>query len=279
LNPTTIIAPKPDIFQGDYNDPVTAGVLYANDIKAHMEKEMNEGRHISAFISEPFLGTAGQVPLPEGYLKAVYNYVREAGGLCIIDEVQTGFGRAGTTFWMHQLHDVIPDIVVMGKPVANGHPLSALITRWDIARKFFELNGEHLLSEFFTDCVSLGLAETIFDIIVDEGLQQNAVVMGQYVVDSLKELKHKYHCIGDVRGTGLFIGMEIIRYENEFKYSDGHTAKLLVKKALLEHNVLLKEDGVDHNVIKIKPPLCFTKENADQLIRAIDQSLYGICSN
>lgn len=275
-NPNAIIAPVPDIFQGKYKDPATAGLLYAGEIKKIIDQLHSEGKKVASFICEAFLGCAGQIPLPEGYLKAVSEYIHEAGGLIIIDEIQTGFARCGNHFWLHQAHGVIPDIITIGKPMANGHPISAVLTTSEIVTKFAQLHGERVLEEYTTDPLSLIMASTVLNIVEEEGLQENARIVGEYLMSRLKGLMDKHQCIGDVRGEGLFIGVEIVKDKG---IPDGDAAKRLVKRALLEHHVMTKEDGIEHNVIKIKPPLCFTTENAETVIHALDESCTFISSS
>jgi 4-aminobutyrate aminotransferase-like enzyme/Ser/Thr protein kinase RdoA (MazF antagonist) len=258
-----IKAPMPNIFNGKYtNNDGQAGRMYATDAIKNMK---NSGSSVSAFISEPILGCGGQVILAKGYLKEIYSAIRSQGGVCISDEVQTGFGRLGHKFWGFEMHDVVPDIVIIGKPMANGHPIGAVVTTSKIAESFSK--GVEFFSSFGGNPVSCAIGMSVLDVIEEENLQENAKVVGTYYMSLLKDLQNKHACIGDVRGSGLFIGIEVVK-ENS-KEPDTKLAQR-IKNELRNMKILVGTDGPFNNVIKSKPPLCFTKENAESVVRNIE---------
>ncbi len=258
-------AKLPNVYREQNNDP-------ANDLGPAMAKEtLNNHRNhsIAAFIAEPIVGCGGQVPLAPGYLREIYAGIRDLGGVCISDEVQTGFGRVGETFWGFELQQVIPDIVVLGKPMGNGHPIGAVVTTKEIADAFD--NGMEFFSSFGGNPVSCAIGISVLEVIENEGLQKNALEQGEYFKIALQQLSNKYECIGDIRGSGLFLGIEFVKSRSE-KIPDTETAQYL-KNALKEDFILVSTDGPYNNVIKMKPPLCFNRENIDQVVYTIDKHL------
>jgi len=216
---------------------------------------------LAAFFCESALSCAGQVILPPGYLREIYGKVRAAGGVCVADEVQTGFGRAGTHFWMFETQDVVPDIVTMGKPIGNGHPLGAVVTTHEIAASF--ANGMEYFNTFGGNPVSCAVGLAVLDVIRDEGLQENARAAGEYLMAGLRELQARHPVITDVRGLGLFLGFEM---------TGEREATELVNR-MKDRGVLLSTDGPRHNVIKIKPPLVFSRADADLLLARLEEVL------
>jgi 4-aminobutyrate aminotransferase-like enzyme/Ser/Thr protein kinase RdoA (MazF antagonist) len=215
----------------------------------------------SAFICESALSCAGQVILPPGYLAGIYAQVRAAGAVCIADEVQTGFGRTGSHFWMFETQGVVPDIVTMGKPIGNGHPIGAVVTTREIAASF--ANGMEYFNTFGGNPVSCAVGLAVLDVIRDERLQENAHETGDYLLAALRDLQTRQPLITDVRGLGLFLGFEM-PHETE--------ASALVNR-MKDRGVLLSTDGPLHNVIKIKPPLVFSRTDADRLLERLDHTL------
>jgi len=256
-------APIPDTFRGEFrNDDGSAGKQYA--LKAG--KILNQvDQPIAAFIAEPIVGCAGQVPLAKDYLKHIYPMIRKAGGVCISDEVQTGFGRLGSKFWGYELQEVIPDIVVLGKPMGNGHPIGAVVTTDSIAQSFD--NGMEFFSSFGGNPVSCAIGMAVLDVIEEENLQNNAEKTGSYLVDLLNQLRTEFNFIGDVRGHGLFIGVELVKDRQTLEH---HTelAKI-VKNEMREKHILISTDGQFDNILKMKPPLCFSQKNADQVVEIL----------
>lgn len=256
----------PDTYKGTYrNNDGSAGNMYAQEAIAQIE---NSKAPIAAFITEPVVGCGGQVPLAKGYLKAVYPAIRKQGGVCISDEVQTGFGRLGDYFWGFEAQEVIPDIVVLGKPMANGHPMGAVVCTEEIEQSFKE--GVEFFSSFGGNPVSCAIASSVLDVIESEALQNHAKQVGDYYKTLFLKLQKIYPCIGDVRGSGLFIGVEIIA--NTKLDPDTQLAKH-IKNRLRDNHILVSTDGPDDNVIKSKPPLCFTKENAKLVVDTIEMIL------
>tara|TARA_B100000614_G_scaffold81029_1_gene72565 strand:- start:164 stop:2398 length:2235 start_codon:yes stop_codon:yes gene_type:complete len=235
---------------------------------AYINESINKVKNIAAFICEPILGCGGQVPLPKNYLNNIYKKVRDDGGVCISDEVQTGFGRLGKVFWGFELYNVIPDIVVLGKSMGNGHPIGAVITTDKIASKFSE--GVEFFSSFGGNPVSCAIGLSVLDIIEEEKLQENAKIVGEYYKKKLQKLKRKYKVIGDIRGEGLFLGIEIISETNS--KPDQNLAHFLKNKLRKKH-ILVGTDGPHNNVIKSKPPICFDKVDAKKVVDSIDMIL------
>jgi ethanolamine-phosphate phospho-lyase len=256
--------PIPDTYNGKYKEK-NAGSLYA---KEAIEQISNSVEPIAAFISEPIVGCGGQVPLADGYLKEVYPAIRERGGVCISDEVQTGFGRLGDHFWGYEAQEVIPDIVILGKPMANGHPMGAVVTTDEIASSFNE--GVEFFSSFGGNPVSCAIALSVLEVIEEEKLQKNAKEVGDHYKSLLLALKKEHKCIGDVRGSGLFLGIEII---DEKTQKTNRKLAHRIKNELRNKNILISTDGPHDSVLKTKPPLCFTKENAETVVSAIDSIL------
>jgi ethanolamine-phosphate phospho-lyase len=252
----------PDTYRGKYtNNNGSAGEYYAVDTIKTLN---NLNGSIAAFISEPILGCAGQVPLAKGYLTKLYPEIRNRGGICISDEVQTGFGRLGKYFWGYEEQEVIPDIVILGKPMGNGHPLGAVVTTTEIAESFN--SGVEFFSSFGGNPVSCAIGLSVLEVIEEENLQDNALIVGTYYKTLLHELQNEFNCIGDIRGSGLFIGVDIV--VNNTKNPNTKLANKL-KNSLRDKNILISTDGPFDNVIKSKPPLCFSKENAQQVVEEI----------
>ncbi len=253
----------PDTYRGQYqNNDGTAGGKYAADAITQIKQSPSP---ISAFISEPIVGCGGQIPLAKGYLKVLYPAIRAQGGVCISDEVQTGFGRLGEVFWGFEQQQVIPDIVVLGKPMGNGHPMGAVVTTSAIAGSFAQ--GVEFFSSFGGNPVSCATGLAVLDVIEKEALQQNAKNVGDYYQQLFRELQRDFECIGDVRGSGLFIGVEIIK--NAQTLATDRELASNIKNHLRQHNILISTDGPDDSVIKSKPPLCFSRENAEQVVNQI----------
>ncbi len=250
----------PDTYRGPYKDK-NAGIKYANHVFETIERLKAEGKGLAGFIHEPLLGCGGQIPLPENYLKTVYKAVRKAGGVCIADEVQVGFGRVGTHFWGFEKQDVIPDIVTLGKPIGNGHPLAAVVTIPEIAEAFN--NGMEYFNTFGGNPVSCIVGLAVLDVIEEEKLQENALKTGNKIMEDFKELQKEYQVIGDVRGSGLFIGVELVKNPETIEPAP-ELANEIVER-MKEEGVLLNTEGPYNNVLKIKPPIIFNEENAEQL--------------
>ncbi|WP_026809586.1 aminotransferase class III-fold pyridoxal phosphate-dependent enzyme [Arenibacter latericius] len=255
----THIFPLPDAFRGKYRGDNTAA-NYAEEVKKQLDEIHAKGRNIGAFIIEPIISCGGQIELPEGFLTRAYEMVREAGGLCISDEVQVGCGRMGKTFWGFQLHNVVPDIVTIGKPLGNGHPLAAVACTPAVAEKF--ANGMEYFNTFGGNPVSCAIGAEVLKVVKREKLQEHAYEIGEFLKAELRELAVNFPIIGDVRGQGLFLGIELVSKTMEplAEQTD------YLANRMKEHGILMSTDGPDHNVLKIKPPLVFTLENAEELV-------------
>ena len=260
------VFPMPDSFRGKYRGADTA-IEYANEVKVLIKNITNKGNRLGGFIIEPIMSCGGQVELPEGFLKSVYAQVKKAGGLCISDEVQTGFGRVGRTFWGFELHDVIPDIITLGKPLGNGHPVAAVVCSHKVANKF--ANGMEFFNTFGGNPVSCAIAKEVIEVVFDQQLQSNALKVGEYLKSELKRLANKHPIMGSIRGQGLFLGIELV---SKNKDPLAEQASYLVNR-MKKNGVLLGIDGPDNNVIKIKPPIVFSKQNSKLLIITLSKIL------
>lgn len=250
----------PDTYRGKYkNNDGSAGNNYAQDAIAALRIMDNPA---AAFISEPIVGCGGQVPLAKGYLEKLYLAIRNQGGVCISDEVQTGFGRLGDYFWGYEAHDIVPDIVVIGKPMGNGHPMGAVITGNEIAESFE--TGVEFFSSFGGNPVSCAIGMAVLDVLEEEELQENAKQTGNYYKKGLEELSKEFECIGDVRGMGLFLGIEIVKDRVSLE-PDTELTGIIINE-LRNRNILISTDGPYDSVLKTKPPLCFNRDNVDQVI-------------
>jgi 4-aminobutyrate aminotransferase-like enzyme len=255
----THIFPLLDAFRGKYRGENT-GEKYAEEVKKQIKKIQDKGRNVGGFIIEPIISCGGQIELPEGFLSKSYKYIREAGGICISDEVQTGCGRMGKTFWGFQLHNVVPDIVTIGKPLGNGHPLAAVACTQEVAEKF--ANGMEYFNTFGGNPVSCAIGIEVLRTVKREKLQKNAFIVGEYLKSELKKLAIDFPIIGDVRGQGLFLGIELV--DGKMNPLEAQTNYLANR--MKDYGILMSTDGLDHNVLKIKPPIIFSKKNAEELI-------------
>ena len=249
------VAPVPDTFRDNSRD-------YLNEF----EGIVRDAKPIAGFIVESMLSCAGQIPFPQGYLAKSFELIRNVGGLCIADEVQVGFGRLGSKMWAFEEHGVIPDIVVMGKPIGNGHPMAAVFTTKEIADSF---KGMEFFSTFGGNPVSCAIGMAVMDVIEEKNLIENSKLMGELFIDGLTKLKNRYEIIGDIRGKGLFLGIELVKNRSSLEPAPKE-AKLLVE-GMLSKNILLSIDGPRKNVIKIKPPMVISKEDVDRTIKSLNE--------
>jgi 4-aminobutyrate aminotransferase-like enzyme len=271
--PHVHVAPLPDRYRGAYRygEP-DAGARYAETVRDMLIEMNRQGRDAGAFIAESLASCAGQVELAPGYLKAAYRHVREAGGVCIADEVQVGFGRIGSHFWGFETHDVVPDIVSMGKPIGNGHPMAAVVTTPALADSF--ANGMEYFNTFGGNPVSCAVGLSVLDILTNEGLQQHAWFVGSRLKKNLQALQAHHALIGDVRGRGLFLGVELVRNRTTLEPAAGEAAAVVER--MKDRGILLSTDGPLHNVIKLKPPLPFNDEDGDRVIETLDDVLRAL---
>ncbi|WP_395116754.1 aminotransferase class III-fold pyridoxal phosphate-dependent enzyme [Rhodanobacter sp. FW102-FHT14D06] len=263
------VVAMPDVYRGPFREPSEAGRQYGALLQPAIESLRRHDIATAAFYCESLLGCGGQIVLPEGYLAEAYAAVRAAGGVCLADEVQVGFGRVGEHFWAFERQGVVPDIVTMGKPMGNGHPMGAVVTTPEIAASF--VNGMEYFNTFGGNPVSCAIALAVLDVIADEKLQENARRVGGFLLDGLRELQQRHDAIGDVRGCGLFIGVELVR-DRAARTPDRPKAKAVVE-AMKARHVLLSTEGPDDNVLKIKPPIVFSQANAEEFLDKLDQVL------
>jgi 4-aminobutyrate aminotransferase-like enzyme len=235
--------------------PLPASEDDAQNVVDIVRQLQTSGQRLCGFIAESMPSVAGQIVLPDGYLKRVYEAVRDAGGVCIADEVQTGFGRIGTHFWAFEKYGVVPDVVVLGKPIGNGHPIGAVITTRAIADSFD--NGMEFFSTFGGNTVSCAIGLKVLEVVQEEKLQAHALRIGERLLKGLRELQQRHEIIADVRGSGFFLGVEL-RQE----------AGGIVNR-MREHRILLGTEGARHNVLKIRPPMPFDESDADRLITTL----------
>ena len=264
----------PDPYRGIYRGTgPDAGGAYAASVKETIDGVQAQGRGVAAFIAESVLGCGGQIVLPETYLAEAYVHVRAAGGLCIADEVQVGFGRVGSRFWGYQTQGVVPDIVTMGKPIGNGHPLAAVVTTQAIADAF--ANGMEYFNTFGGNPVSCAIGSAVLDVIEAEDLQGNALRTGNRLMTGLSALTERFPLVGDVRGLGLFVGVELVLNPETRQPAPDHAS--YVADRMRDHGILISTDGPDHNVLKMKPPIVFDENDADRLVATLEKILQEDC--
>lgn len=222
---------------------------------------------IAAFIAEPIQGVGGATSGPSTYFQEAYRITREHGGLCISDEVQTGFGRTGENYWGFQNFGVVPDIVTMAKGLGNGVPIAAVTTRMEIARS---LTQRIHFNTFGGNPVSMAAALAVLDVIDEEGLQENCRVVGGHLLRGLQSLKEKHAIVGDVRGMGLMLGVELVRDRTTREPAKEETLDVL--EDCREMSVLIGKGGLYGNVLRIKPPMCITKEDVDYALDVLDRA-------
>ncbi len=264
------VAPMPDVYRGAWCSE-DAGHRYASEAGAVVSQAVQAGRSIAAFFAESLLSCGGQIPLPSGYLEEAVAHVRHAGGLYVADEVQVGFGRVGTSMWGFQEAAVVPDMVVLGKPMGNGHPMGAVVTTRAIADAF--ANGMEYFSTFGGNPVSAAVGLAVLDVIQDEGLMERAQMLGQHLMNGLRLLQQECALIGDVRGRGLFVGIELVR-NAQSREPAADEARAIVNAAKQE-GILLSTDGPCGNVIKIKPPLVLDMMDVDRALRTLRDVLFA----
>ena len=264
---TTHEVPIPDRYRGrfGYDDP-DAGSKYAAEARAVINGLAAAGKPPAAFVAESLMGTAGNIVLPSGYLSGVFAAARSVGALRISDEVQVGVGRMGDAFWGFELAGVVPDIVTMGKPLGNGHPLAALVTTREIADAFD--TGMKYFNTFGGNPVSCAIGEAVLDIVEHDELQARARAVGAYFHEQLNELRARQPMIGDVRAHGLYLGVELVR--DSAAKEPAALEAMLVTELMKDRGVLVFPNGVHDNVLKIKPPMIFGREHVDLYVETLD---------
>ena len=265
----TRLVPAPDAYRTDGD----VGAKFASDIAAAIADLKRHGMKFAGFIADSIFSSDGIYPDPAGFLKPAVDLVRREGGLYIADEVQPGFARTGDAMWGFQRHGVIPDMVIMGKPMGNGVPIGAIATRADCVERFGR--ETRYFNTFGGNPVSIAAAQAVLDVIRDESLQENSHKVGQEMITGIQALAQKYSAIGDVRGAGLFVGVEFVK-DRKSKEPDGALGLKIVNR-LREKHVLISASGSKGNILKIRPPLPFSSENNKQFLHLLDETL-GECS-
>jgi 4-aminobutyrate aminotransferase-like enzyme/Ser/Thr protein kinase RdoA (MazF antagonist) len=264
------VVEQPDLYRGSFlaGDP-EAGPRYAQGVASRLAELAARGRSVSAFLAESCPSVGGQHVLPDGYLRDVYAAVRRHGGLCIADEVQTGLGRMGDSFYAFEAQGVVPDVVVLGKPLGNGHPLAAVVTTRAIADAFD--NGMEFFATFGGGPVACEVGLAVLDVLEREGLMQHAAAVGDRLTRGLRELAARHAAVGDVRGRGLFFGVDLV--EERCSRLPATALAGRIKNRLRDVGILIGTDGLADNVLKIRPPMPFDAADAERLLEALDQAL------
>ena len=260
----------PDPYRGPYgrNDP-DAGKKYAADVKQLID--FATSGQIAGFLAESIQGVGGVVVFPDGYLKHAYEHVRAAGGVCIADEVQAGFGRTGTHFWGFETQGVIPDIVTMAKGIGNGCPLAAVVT----TRKIASVLAKRIhFNTFGGNPVVSAIGKAVLEVIEREKLQENSLTQGGYLLAGLEKLKAKHPIIGDVRGKGLMLGIELVKDRQTKEPAKAECAQVL--ELAREMGLLLGKGGLQGSVIRFAPPMCITQADADFLLEVLDAAFSAL---
>jgi 4-aminobutyrate aminotransferase-like enzyme len=264
--------PMPDGYRGRFrsSEPQYAA-LYIEAVEETLRILGEGGTPPGVVLAESIMSCAGQIVLPPGYLKRVFELVRAAGGVAIADEVQVGFGRSGSHFWAFQAEEAMPDIVTMGKPIGNGHPIGAVVTTEEVARSFE--TGMEYFNTFGGNPVSCAAGLAVLEVLEEESLQENAEVVGRALLEGLRQLADRHAIIGDVRGRGLFVGFELVRDRDPERLEPAREeAKYLVNR-MRDERFLTSTDGPFDNVIKLKPPLVIRRAEVDRYLSALDNVL------
>lgn len=262
-----VTVPPPDTYRGYSGEG--AGQRHAKAVRQALTEPPTAEEGVAAFIAEPFNGTAGGLTLPEGYLTEVYGAVREAGGLCIADEIQAGYGRLGRFFWGFEQQQVTPDIVTAAKATGNGHPVAAVITTRAVAEEFADRGA--WFSSVGGGPVSCEIGLAVLDVLEQESLQQHAHDVGAYFKRSLEELTERHEICGAVHGLGLYLGLELVKDRDTLSPAPRETAALCER--MLDLGVVVQPTGRHDSVLKIKPPLVVTREDVNHVVKALDTAL------
>ena len=267
-----VTVPTPDSFRGLYAGDEKAADKYAAHLATAIETLAQRGHRPAAFIIDTIFSNEGLPTVPPGYLSKAVEIVRKAGGLFVADEVQPGFGRLGTHFWGFEKYGVTPDIATMGKPMGNGYPISAVVTSAEVIDAFGQ--DSRYFNTFGGTAVACAAALAVLEVIEEQDLQVNALETGNYLLTGLKELASNHDLIGDIRGSGMFIGIDLVRDRDSREPATAETE--MAVNLLREHGVLIGSTGQYDNVLKIRPPMVFSKQNADLLLQKLGDTLTTI---
>jgi 4-aminobutyrate aminotransferase-like enzyme len=267
--PHVVTVPSPDCYRGRYRDHDDAGLRYAGHVQEAVETLLARGIRPAAFIIDTIISSDGVVAPAPGYLSRCAEIIRAAGGLFIADEVQPGFGRTGKNFWGFAADGVRPDIITLGKPMGNGHPTAGIVAQ----RKFVEAFNtiDNYFNTFGGNPVSCAAALAVLDVIEAEGLQQNAAEVGAYMVAGLQALAARHPVIGDIRGSGLFVAVELVEDRGSQRPATAATSRVV--NDLRQRGVLTSSIGRDSNILKLRPPMVIKSGDVDLMLEALDASL------
>jgi len=259
----------PDMYRGPFANlsEEDQGNMYAADVRNALE---TVGGHTAGFILESIQGVGGTYTYPKNYVKQAFESVREVGGVCISDEVQTGFGRTGTHFWGFENHDVVPDIVTMAKGMGNGAALGAVVTTEEIAQS---IKGLHF-NTYGGNPLSCAIGRAVLKVIDEDNIQQNALERGNQFFDGLRDLQKKYEIIGDLRGRGLMIGIDLVTDREKKTPASKEAAEIL--EFARQKGVLIGKGGLKGNVFRLKPVMCLNEQDVDYTLNVLDQAFEKI---
>jgi 4-aminobutyrate aminotransferase-like enzyme len=263
------MVPWPDSYRAlnDLDGEALANA-YADEVKQAIESFASAGIKFAGMLVCPIFANEGLPNIPAGYMEKAIGHVRAAGGLYIADEVQSGFGRTGS-WWGHTWSGIVPDILTLGKPMGAGHPISGVVARGELLDNY--RRHEMYFNTFGGNPVSCAVGRTVIDVIDNEGLVDNAAQVGDYVLAEFTKLQSKHDIVGDVRGSGLFFGIDLVS-DRVTKKPDAAAAKKVVNR-MRDNGILMSKIGEHDNVLKLRPPLCFSKDNADLMISTLDDVL------
>ncbi|MFF0923565.1 aspartate aminotransferase family protein [Rhizobium leguminosarum] len=259
----------PDSYRYSREDQM---VKFGRDVEAAIADMKRHGIKPAMLIADSIFSSDGIVSDPKGFLKPAVDAIHAAGGLFVADEVQPGFGRTGETMWGFERHGVLPDMVTLGKPMGNGFPMAGLVVKPEIVSEFGA--QARYFNTFGGNPVAAAAGAAVLDVIQGEGLQQSALEVGRFMLDALQDLSQEFKQIGDVRGTGLFIGVEIVSDRSDKKADADATTRIV--NGLRERRVLISASGPSANVLKIRPPLVFSQANAELLLGELRETLLAL---
>jgi len=268
-----VTVPPPDVYRGRYRGD-DAAEKYAEHLHEAIGTLERRGIRVAAFIVDTIFSSSGVVAPPAGYLKKAAGIVQAAGGLFIADEVQPGLGRTGRSFWGFEPDGVLPDIVTMGKPMGNGHPLAATIAKRALIDVFANKSG--YFNTFGGNPVSAAAGSAVLDVIENERLQQNALEVGEYLQEGIRSIAAGCELIGDVRGNGLFVAVELV--QDRVERTPATVAARRVVNDLRERGILTNTMGADGNILKLRPPMVFSQDHADFFLQRFDEVMTAVLS-